>query len=120
SEPLCRAIVTAKMLDSTKALSMHKALQKAFYSQNKNVTLWDNIKECVSQLGMDTVLFARKYHSEEMRAKTQQEFATVEKNGIAGFPALLLVIDNKTILVTDGYTKFKQLDKKLKSELKLK
>lgn len=120
SEPLCRAIVTAKSMDSTKAIYMHKALQKAFYAQNKNVTQIQELKKCAQEIGLDSLEFSKRYDSEELKKKTQEEFDRVERNGVAGFPVLLLAVGQKTIIITDGYTKFRKLDKKLKKELNKK
>jgi putative protein-disulfide isomerase len=120
SEPLCRAIVTAKSMDSSKAIYMHKALQKAFYAQNRNVTEIQELKKCAQEIGLDSVEFSKKYDSDELKKKTQEEFDRVERNGVTGFPVLLLAIGPKTILITDGYTKFSKLDKKLKKELRKK
>jgi putative protein-disulfide isomerase len=120
SEPLCRAIVTAKSMDSSKAIHMHKALQKAFYAQNKNVTQKQELNKCAQEIGLDSVEFSKRYDSEELKKKTQEEFDRVERNGVTGFPVLLLTIGQKTILITDGYTKFRKLDKKLKKELNKK
>lgn len=118
SEPICRAIVTAKSIDSTKGILVHKTLQKAFFAENKNITLLSEIQPYIAKLGMDTVLFAQKYNSQEMHTATQKEFDRVDKNGIGGFPVLLLVSDKKTVVITDGYTSFKKIDKKLRKRLR--
>lgn len=118
SEPICRAIVTAKSMDSTKGIQVHKALQTAFFAENKNVTQLSEIQPYIAKLGLDTALFAQKYVSEEIRLATQKEFDRVEKNGITGFPVLLLVSDKKTVVITDGYTTFKKIDKKLRKRLR--
>lgn len=120
SEPLCRAIVTAKSMDSSKAIYMHKALQKAFYAQNQNVTQIQALIKCAQEIGLDTAEFSRRFDSEELKKKTQEEFDRVERNGVTGFPVLLLAVGQKTIIITDGYTKFAKLDKKLKKELNKK
>jgi putative protein-disulfide isomerase len=118
SEPLCRAIVTAKDIDSTKGLAMHKMLQKYFYAKNKNVTLLENIKLCALELKLDTATFIKTYNSEKIKKATQADFDRVERNGIEGFPALILVKNDKPIIIAEGYTKFKKIDKKLKKLLK--
>lgn len=118
SEPICRAIVTAKSMDSTKGILVHKTLQKAFFAENKNVTQLSEIQPYMAQLGLDTALFAQKYVSEEMRLATKKEFDRVDNNGIDGFPVLLLVSEKKTVVITDGYAKFKRINKKLKKRLR--
>lgn len=118
SEPICRAIVATKSLDSAKVLKMHKSLQTAFYAQNKNVTLYSEIQNVAFALGLDTVQFKKMYFSEENNKRTTEEFKRVEKNGVETFPILILSTPKEAILLTEGYATHKEIEKKLKKILK--
>jgi putative protein-disulfide isomerase len=118
SEPICQAIVAAKTLDSSKALTMHKKLQTAFYAQNKNVTKFPAILEVAVEVGLDTAAFREIYFSEANKKKTIAEFKRVEKNGVDTFPVLILVSKKETILINEGYNSHKDVIKKLKKTLK--
>ncbi len=119
TEPACRAVVTVREIDSTKAFAMFKALQSAFYSDNVDITQMDELANVAQILGIKKEDFISKYIQEDLKTKTKEDISRAERNGIDGFPALILLHGAKVIVISNGYEKADKIEKSLKKHLKL-
>jgi putative protein-disulfide isomerase len=104
TEPASRAVVTAQALRPGSGLEMLKAVQHAFYAENRDVTDEDVLTEIAVEEGFSTEAFAQALASEAARAATREGFVTSQKAGIRGFPTLLAgAPETGYTVVTNGY-----------------
>lgn len=120
TEPVCRAVVTARRLaPEADLLAVFRALQHAFYADGLDTTdgvvlsqvAVDALQKVGHQIPMET------FHSEFLNpatvAATRAEFTQARAMGINSFPALLLESDGRLFEVSPGYAHADQLEKQL-------
>ena len=115
TEPPCRAVVTARTLDSAKALPMYHAIQAAFYRDGRDVTQSDVLCEVAAENDLDRAAFASALDSEAMRAATRADFETAAGWGIRGFPTLVIEHKGQLALLASGYARTEELRARLES-----
>lgn len=104
TEPACRAVVAARLLDAGKAHAMLNRLHEAFYAEGKDVTKSDVLAELAGELGLDPAAFAAMHASEEARQLTLAEFQYTQRSQIGGFPTLVGVAEGaQPVALTMGY-----------------
>lgn len=125
TEPACRALVAARILNpdlpSRSMLDVFHAIQHAFYAQGRDVTdlqvlaeigaaaLTDAIgpeglaEQAIAPL--DSADFLDTLSAASTISETRQDFAQTQRWGIQGFPALVLEHDATLHLICSGYTK---------------
>lgn len=109
TEPVCRALVTARNLDPQSAWPLVKLIQQAFYAQGRDVTQASVLLELAEQAGLPRIVFAEAYDSAEQHASTAADFTWVQGLGIAGFPTVLAERDGQLALLTNGYQPIESL-----------
>jgi putative protein-disulfide isomerase len=113
TEPPCRAVVTARMMDGTLALPLMKAVQSAFYRDGRNVTRPTVLAEIASECGYDRDEFLETLESSEMRDETRLDFNTAQTLGVGGFPTLGVAYGQQLYLVTSGFVTADVLEERL-------
>lgn len=103
TEPACRAVVTARHMDASRALAYLKAVQSAFYRDGRDVTRGSELAALAAAGGYDEDTFHMLFDSPPMRDATRADFARTQRLGVSGFPTLGLVAGNQVYLVTSGY-----------------
>jgi len=77
TEPACRAVVTVRAMDSSKAYSMYTALQKAFYAEGRDITQEKEIAGVAASTGLDIIAFLemidRQGHLSQIRGYKKYE-----------------------------------------------
>jgi putative protein-disulfide isomerase len=115
TEPPCRAVVTARTLDSARALPMYHAIQAAFYRDGRDVTKSDVLCEVAAENDLDRAAFASALDSESMRAATRTDFETAAGWGIRGFPTLVIENNGQQALLASGFARKDELLERLES-----
>lgn len=118
TEPACRAVVTVRSLDPSRALAMMCAVQSAFYANNRDVTSAEVIADIAAEEGHDRDAFLSTFHSADIRNETFRDFLTAQEMGVQGFPAL--IVGGKTTgyaLVTSGFRPLDGLPQAIESWL---
>jgi len=110
TEPPCRASVVVRDLDASKEFLFFKAVQKAFYHENKNMHLTETYHPLLETLNLDIAAFDKAFVSEEYKEKVREDFVYAKTLGINSFPTLLIKqTDNKKEeklhIVARGYAK---------------
>jgi putative protein-disulfide isomerase len=125
TEPICRAVVTARrLLPQANLLMVFRALQNAFYVDGLNTTdgavLAQVAGAALQKMGypLDAAVFFEEWNNPATIAATADEFAYVRKIGIRSFPALLLEIDDELIEISPGYAHVDQIDRQLNAALR--
>lgn len=109
TEPACRLLVTARELDATRAWSLVKRVQHAFYVEGKETSAADLLLALAEAEGYESRAFASHFDSEAARERTRLDFAWARQLGISGFPTMLAERDGQLALLTNGYQPIEQL-----------
>lgn len=117
TEVPCRAVVTMRKIKPSAAFDFLKAIQSAFYVNNRNTNNIETYLELLPQWGIDPKEFSDAFQSEEIKTQTKRDFELTEAAGIFGFPAIIIKRGDKIKVITSGYDKFSRLEKKLDKEL---
>ncbi len=119
TEPASRAIVSARMLDESKEFDFFKAVQMAFYAENKNTNDPKTFIEIADKFGFDLEKYEAVFHSDEAKYQTKQDFALSQQMGIKGFPSLVLKKDGKYTLIANGYREAEMVEATIDQAIKL-
>ena len=103
TEPACRAVVTARHLQSSTTLPMLEHLHRSFYTQNLDITRAETLSNIASEVGLDAATFTEAFESQEVQEKTLQDFQFSRSLGVNGFPTLVAREDEAMAAVTMGF-----------------
>jgi putative protein-disulfide isomerase len=124
TEPVCRAVVTARQLaPQADLLAVFRALQHAFYVDGLDTTDGQVLAEvAVAALekagqALSAAEFHRNWSAPATIEATLAEFARVRAIGVRSFPALLLEVDDQLIEISPGYASAAQLESRLDAVL---
>ncbi|HET9579781.1 MAG TPA: DsbA family protein [Usitatibacter sp.] len=113
TEPACRAVVTARRLDPSKAFEYYGAVQAAFYRDAKDVTRAATLADIAAEHGFDAGVFATELESEDARADTRRDFEETQRLGVGGFPTLAVGYGDDLFLVASGFVTADVLEQRL-------
>ena len=113
TEPACRAVVTARSIDPSKAFAYYGAVQAAFYRDALDVSSEPTLVTLARDAGYDESLFAATLASEPARRVTRNDFETSQRLGVSGFPTIAVGYDANLYLVTSGYVTADVLQERL-------
>ncbi len=117
TEPACRAVICAGQLDEDSLFAYFTAVQRAFYSQNRDVTRKSVLQQLAVENGLDGEAFARLFDDEKMAQATQKSFAFTQKAGVRGFPTLILAQNQQLQVLGRGYMDFAELRRAITAHL---
>lgn len=117
TEPACRAAVAMRNLLPDAALDYFAAVQRAFYTQNRDVTGEDALAEVAWEFGVTPSDFKILFHAAEVVEATQADFRLTQGLGIRGFPTILLQDGEELSLLTAGYRPFQDIEQPLREWL---
>ena len=103
TEPACRAVVTARDMDVSKAYGYLKAIQRAFYRDGRDATSGDVLADIAAESGYERDTFRMNFDSELMREEVKTDFTTTKTLKVNGFPTLGVSYGPQLFLVTSGY-----------------
>jgi putative protein-disulfide isomerase len=116
TEPVCRAVVTArKLARAADLLAVFRALQQAFYVEGLDTTDGRVLSAVVAtQLQLDVGAVLGMWHHADTIAQTRADFSRARALGVRSFPALLLDKEGEIVEVSGGYAKVEQLNHRLR------
>ena len=123
TEPACRAVATAKLLQernqlpSSTALKFFSAVQRKFYVDGQDPKAADFYASICADLALDFDEFRALFDSPEAQQAVQQEFVRCRQWGVRSFPTLLLEQAGKTQPLAVGYATAEQILSRLRQEL---
>lgn len=124
TEPVCRAVVTARRLaPQADLLKVFRALQHAFYVDGLDTTSGEVLADVAAAAlakdghAVSSLAFLAEYQQAATVSATRAEFAHVRAIGISSFPALLLEADGRLFEISPGYAHADQLEKQLAAVL---
>ncbi|MBP0590895.1 DsbA family protein [Paraburkholderia sp. LEh10] len=122
TEPVCRAVVTARMIAPDSDLpKVFRAFQRAFYVDGLDTTDGKVLAEigarALAAQGYDSNAdaFFEAWASDAAIDAAQQDFALTRRLGVRGFPTLFVEVDGKIGQLSSGYAKAAQITQALKS-----
>lgn len=105
TDPASRAVVAVRREDRRLELPFFERVQRAFYTENQDVTRPEVLANLAAEMGLDPQRFLDLLGSESVRQDTWGDYAASQQAGIRGFPTLLIGPneDGAYILATRGY-----------------
>ncbi|MCG6968356.1 MAG: DsbA family protein [Gammaproteobacteria bacterium] len=127
TEPPCRAVVAVGKLYPSLTFDYFKAVQRAFYLEQKNVTRESVLAELLETIGVDgsapqtlsrKAPFLQEFRSEACQKMTQAHFHKSREFGVRGFPSMILQHQKKYFLLTSGYRSYDELRSEIEACLR--
>ena len=89
TEPPSRAAIVVRNMNPTLELDFFKAVQRAFYCENKDTNQIETYSELAEEFGLDIHDFERLYASDAIKTQTKKDFQLSQDMGIRGFPSIV-------------------------------
>lgn len=89
TDPAARAVVIARRTGLAPALDMLRAVQHAFYAENRDVTDPAVLADLARAAGADRDGFLAAFDGDDARQETWRDYGISHQAGITGFPTLL-------------------------------
>lgn len=102
TEPACRAVTVVRALRPELALAYLARLQRAFYTEDRDVTQPAELARLAAGLGVDSARFADDLASPGTRAALADEYAQTASLGVTGYPTLLAFHAGRAHVVSLG------------------
>lgn len=108
------ALCIFKEYHPDQAIFMAADLQYALHYEGRDLTDGEAYRHLLHQYNIPEADFYKKLHSDAYREKAYYEFALVKQLQVKGFPCVLVqVTDAKFYLLTNGYTDYETLQRRL-------
>lgn len=123
TEPSCRAVATAKLLQqrnklpASTALKFFSAVQHKFYAQGEDPKDAGFYASICASLAMDFDEFLAVFDSAQGQQAVQQEFARCRQWGVRSFPTLLLEHDGEMEALGVGFVTTEQVLSRLRKKI---
>ena len=124
TEPVCRAVVTARQLaPQADLLAVFRELQHAFYVDGLDTTDGQVLAQVAATtlakegVAVSAAAFHQHWNAPPTIEATHAEFVRARAIGVRSFPALLLEVGHRLIDISPGYATAAQLDSRLNAVL---
>lgn len=118
TEPASRGVVAASIINSDAIFPFFKAVQSAFYVEQRDVTTAVVLTRLASDAGLDARQFSQVFESDTAKSQTLGHFQKARQWGVHGFPAVIMQDATGCSVLTAGYRPFEELRLKLDEWLK--
>ncbi len=103
TEPPSRAVIAVKNLAPQKEFQFFKAVQRAFYQDNKDTGAIETYIGLLEKFEINEGDFTDAFLSEEVKEQTRSSFQYAQELGIRGFPSTVVQFDGQLYLIANGY-----------------
>lgn len=117
TEPASRAVETARQMKPEITLDFFKAVQIAFYHQNKSTHDINTYLNIAKGFDLDIVEFEKLFYSKNVIELTRSNFVRSAEMGVRGFPTVVLQKGEDYHLITNGYQAADGLIKSIAEQL---
>lgn len=117
TEPSSRAVVTMRTIQPTQVFPYFRAIQRAFYVENKDVTKEGVLTNIATTHGVDRDLFEASFNHQELKQQVWDEFDQCRQLEISGFPSLLAMDGETPTALAHGYQPMEELQPKIEQWL---
>lgn len=109
TEPSSRALTVMQELSPKQDFVFLSLMQKSFYVEGKDITNDVVLAGLAEEIGVEKNHFLERFHSEEMKQKTNQGFQFSRQLGVQGFPTLLTLENGTVKVITRGFQDYDSL-----------
>lgn len=109
TEPSSRALTVIQELLPKQDFGFLSLMQKSFYVEGKDITNDVVLARLAEEFGIERNIFLERFHSEEMKRKTNQGFQFSRQLGVQGFPTLLTLENGNAKVITRGFQDYDSL-----------
>jgi putative protein-disulfide isomerase len=113
TEPASRAVVVISILNPEVIFTFFRAVQSAFYVEQRNVTDAAVLAELAGDVGLEKQQFLQTFESGAARNMTQGHFHRASQLGVCGFPTLIGQQGASNTVIAGGYCPFNELNPKV-------
>lgn len=109
TEPACRAVVSAAMINPDVKLTFFRAVQKKFYTESvdpKEISFYENI---CAETGINFIEFVDVFNSRLSLLETLAEFRMTRQFGVSSFPSILVEKSGVLQKAVSGYVNEKDI-----------
>ncbi len=117
TEPPSRAVVAMGELKPEATFPYFKAIQGAFYAEQRDVTRPEALVALAEGQGVDGAAFLERFESDAMREKTLKHFQMSRQAGVRSFPTVIMQDETGPKLLTNGYRPYDELQPAIESWL---
>jgi putative protein-disulfide isomerase len=96
-----------------KAFEFAHKIQSAKFFDGKDLNEAESYRDILVGMGLDFIEFTKFFSNPSSDAVAFQDFDRARQLGINGFPAILLVQNQKASILTRGYVSYSQLKQQL-------
>lgn len=100
--PACKAALAARGYG--KELAMYERIQRYYYREAGNPSVYENLYELAQELGIPRGEFIERIHSDELDSRLREEIMFAEQLGAQGFPSLILEQGGIAHFIQHSYT----------------
>lgn len=118
TEPASRGVVAASIINPDTIFPFFKAVQSAFYVEQRDVTTTVVLTRLASDAGLDARQFLQVFESDTAKSQTLGHFQKARQWGVHGFPAVIMQDATGYSVLTAGYRPVEELRLKLDEWLK--
>ena len=119
TEPPSRAVLVMRQLNPDQEFAFFKAIQTAFYAENKNTNKVETYLDLAEQFGVDRETFKTMFESEAIKTAIKKDFEMAAALGVRSFPTLVLQKGDQYFLISNGYSTSKNIKSSIKHQLEL-
>ena len=105
TDPAARAVVLARRVEPSVALSFLSRVQRAFYAGGEDVTSAAVLADLAGGHGFDRAAFAAGLDDPTIKEETWRDYALAQRAGVTGFPTLIVgsQADQTFAMVSQGF-----------------
>jgi len=113
SERPSRALAIFREKHPDKAISVANAMQRALFLDGMSLEEDATYQVLCRQFGIDADKFLGQLDSQGARVASEQDFALAQSLGVSGYPAVVGLKDGKSVMLANGFTDRKTLEKQM-------
>ncbi|PVZ41190.1 DsbA family protein [Pseudomonas sp. CC120222-01a] len=98
-----RATATLRRLGVEDELGIATAIQEAYYHDNKDLQVIETYAPIANRFGVRFSTFRNLIETDEISQDVWVERQTIQRMGLQGFPAVILKIEDKAVLIGSGF-----------------
>ncbi|MFN4123224.1 MAG: DsbA family protein [Flavobacteriales bacterium] len=118
SIPPAKALCYVKSVKPESAVDFAHHVQSAKFYKGKDLNEAESYRSMIENMGINFDEFSIFFNNPANDAMAFQDFERARQLGINGFPAIVLVQNQKASILTRGYVAYPQLNQLLKNALK--
>lgn len=105
-----RALTVVRALATESTLDVLARLQRAFYAEAIDITDPDVYPDLLAGFDIDIDAFMDRLLADESKEAAWNDFTEARRYGVTGFPTLLLRVDDRLAIVTQGYLPWQHME----------